>query len=77
MHEFWIISTVNMTYTRSQNYTNMMVGEHGMQTFEIMVVVIFLMFLSPQVHIPIIFGQVACPNILKCKLCMVPNYLST
>ena len=28
MHESWAIPTVNMTYTRSQNYTNMMVGEH-------------------------------------------------
>lgn len=28
MHESWAIPTVNMTYTRSQNNTNMMVGEH-------------------------------------------------
>ena len=40
MHEFWIIPTanLNMTYTRSQNYTNMVVGEHGIQAFEVVVV---------------------------------------
>ena len=32
MHEFCIILIVNMTYTRSQNHTNMVVGEHGIQT---------------------------------------------
>ena len=26
MHEFWIIPIANTTYTRSQNYTNMLVG---------------------------------------------------
>ena len=29
MHEFWIISYANMMYTRWQNYTNTLVGEHG------------------------------------------------
>ena len=42
MHEFWTISTVNMTYNMSQNYTNMMVDEHEIQTFE--VVIIMLLF---------------------------------
>ena len=31
MHEFWTTPIVNMTYTRSQNYTYMMVGEHRIQ----------------------------------------------
>ena len=35
-----------MMYTRSQNYTNMMVGKHGIQTFEV-VVVMLLFLLSP------------------------------
>ena len=51
MQEFWAIPTANMMYTRLQNYTNMMVGEHGIQTFEIMVVVLFDI-LSPQVPNP-------------------------
>jgi hypothetical protein len=47
--------TANMMYTRSQNYTNMVIGEHEIQTFEVVVVafvVVIGMFLSPQVHIP-------------------------
>ena len=39
MHKFWTISTTNITYTRLQNYTNMAVGENGIQTFEVVVVV--------------------------------------
>jgi hypothetical protein len=29
-----------MKYTRLQNYTNMMVDEHGIQTFKVVVVVV-------------------------------------
>ena len=28
MHEFWTIPTANMTYTRSQTYTDVVVDEH-------------------------------------------------
>lgn len=52
-----------------QNYTNMMVDDCGIQTFEVMVVVLFVLqlFLTPQVHLlSRKFGQVICPNILKC-----------
>ena len=35
MHEFWTISTANMTYTRLQNYIDMVVGEHEIQTFNV------------------------------------------
>ena len=42
MHEYWTILTVNMMYTRSQSYTNVVVGRHGMQTFEIVIVVLLL-----------------------------------
>ena len=31
MHGFFIILTANMTYTRSQNYTNTVVGKHDIQ----------------------------------------------
>ena len=48
MHEFWTISTANMAYTRSQTYTNMLVGEHGIQAFEDEVV----MLLSIDVFVP-------------------------
>ena len=41
MHEFWRIST----YTRSQNNTTLVVDENGIQTFEVVVVVLlFLLF---------------------------------
>ena len=33
-----------MTYIRSQNYTNMVGGAHGIQTFEVVVVVLLLSF---------------------------------
>ena len=39
MHELWTIPTPNMIYTKSQNYTNMVVGEHEKQMLEVMVVV--------------------------------------
>ena len=41
-----------MTYTRSQNYTNMVVGKHGIQTFKVMVVVVLLLLLSFNVFVP-------------------------
>ena len=46
MHEFWTILAANMMYTRLQNYKIMVIGEHGIQTFEV-VVVVFVWFLSP------------------------------
>ena len=54
MQEFWTISIINIMYTRLQNCTNMMVGEHGIQMFEVLVVVLLLLmlFLSLQVHKP-------------------------
>ena len=60
MHEYWTIPTSNMTYTRVQKYTNMVVGELGIQIFEVVVVVLLLLMLSfdllvPQVQIPYYF----------------------
>ena len=42
-----------MTYTRSHNYTNMKVGEHEIQTFEVVVVVSLLLMLLFDVFVPI------------------------
>ena len=33
-------------YSKLQNYTNMVVGEHGIQTFEVMIIVLLLLLLS-------------------------------
>ena len=43
----WILDnlTVNILYTRSQNYTNMVVGEHRMQAFEVVFIVLLLLLL--------------------------------
>ena len=66
MHEFWIVSSANMTYTTSKNYTNMMVDKHGIQTFKIVVVVLlrllvlFDVFCSQKCTSLIIFRQVVC-----------------
>jgi len=40
MDEFWTNPTVKMLYTRSQNYTNIMVGKHGIYIFKVVVVVV-------------------------------------
>ena len=63
-----------MTYTKLQNYTNMVVGEHGRQTFEVVVVALLLVLFLFDGFCPhkctslIIFGQMVCPNILECQL---------
>ena len=52
----------------------MMVGKHGIQPFEVVVVMLLFMLLLFDVLVPhkctslIIFGQVVCPNILECLL---------
>ena len=45
LHEFGIILIVNMMYTKLQNYTNMMVVEHGIQTFKFVFIVLLLLLL--------------------------------
>ena len=69
MYDSWTISTAYMLYTRLQNHTNMMVGKHGIQTFEVVVVVWLHLWLLFDVFCPslIVFGHVVCPNILKCQ----------
>ena len=49
---FWTIPTANMTYTRSQNYTNMAVDKHGIITFKVVLVVLLLLLLSFDVLVP-------------------------
>lgn len=53
-----------MTYTKLQNYANMMVSEHGIQTFKIIIVVVSVItivvvwYLYPQkVQIPYYFKR--------------------
>ena len=72
MHEVWTILTMKMTYTRSQNYTNMVVGD-GIQTFEVVVVMLLLLLLSFDVFVltsahPFLFlDKWFVQNMLKCQ----------
>ena len=50
--EFWTLSIANMMYIRLQNYTNMMFDEHGIQTFNVVVVVLLLLWVSFDVFVP-------------------------
>ena len=61
-----------MTYTRSQSYTNMMVGKHGIQMFKVvfLVVLLLLMFFdvfAPTHAHPLLFSD-KCPYVHKCQL---------
>ena len=60
MHEAWTISSANMACAISQKYTNMVVGEHGTQTYKVVVVVLLLLMLLFDVFVrtngqPLIF----------------------
>ena len=52
MHGIWTIPTAKMMYTRSQKYTNMMLDKHGIQIFEVMIVMSLLLLLSFDGFIP-------------------------
>ena len=52
MLDFWIIPTINTMYIRLQNYTNMVAGKYGIQTFKVVVVVLKLSLLSFDVFVP-------------------------
>ena len=41
-----------MAYIRSQNYINIVVGEHEIQTFEVAVVVLLVLLLQFDIFIP-------------------------
>ena len=51
-----------MTYVTSQNYTNMVVGKHGIQTFKVTLFVVlfslspFDVFIPANTH-PLVFGD--------------------
>ena len=84
MHEFWTLPTANMTYIKSQNCTNMVIGEHEIQTIEVVLNVLLFLLLTFDVFSPhkctslIIFEQVICPSMLKFELCMtIPVYIFT
>ena len=61
----WILDSIasNMAYTRLQNYTNMMVGKHGIQIFEVMVcyviafIVVVWCFISKNTHPLLYLGK--------------------
>ena len=52
MDDHWTIPTTNMTYIGSQNYTNMVVGKGGIQTFKVVIVVLLLLLLSFDAFVP-------------------------
>ena len=62
-----------MAYIRLQNYTNVVVGKHGTQIFEVVVVVLLLFAIVVCCFCPqmctslIIFGQVVCSDRLECQ----------
>ena len=64
MHESWTTSIANMTYTRSQNYTNIVIGEHRVQKHSKLWLLCYchLMFLSLQVHILLYFWTSGLPK---------------
>jgi hypothetical protein len=52
IYEFWRILTSNMTYTRLQKYTNLVVGEHEIQTFKVVTSVLLLLLLLFDTFVP-------------------------
>jgi hypothetical protein len=62
MHKIWIILTADMTYTRSPNYTNMVVGKYGRPTLKVLVVVLLLLLLSFDIFVPTSAHPLTCLN---------------
>ena len=63
--------TVDKMYTTLQNYTNMLVGKHGIQTFKVVLLLLLLLFdvFDPtSAYLLLFIKQVVCPNTPKCKL---------
>ena len=50
-----------MMYSRMQNYTSMVVGKHGKQTFKVVVVMLWLWLLSLKIFVPTSALQVHMP----------------
>ena len=60
MHGFWTMPTTNMMYTRSQNYTNMVIGKHGIQTSKVVIVVLLLsvaIFVPTSAHLLLLLNK--------------------
>jgi hypothetical protein len=53
MHDLWTTPTANMTYTRSQNYTNVMVGKHEIHHL-LLLLLSFHVFVPTSAH-PLLF----------------------
>lgn len=73
MHEFGTNPTVDMTDIRSQNYTNMAYGQHGIQTLKVTITMLLLLqlqwlyllfdvFILSCAHPIVKSGQAICPN---------------
>jgi hypothetical protein len=71
MREFWTIPTTDMTYTKSQNYTNMVVDKHKIQTLKVKIVVLLfcycrvIVFVPTSAHSLLIFLTSGLSNVLK------------
>ena len=80
--EFWTIPIDSMTYIGSQNYTNVVVGKHRTQMFE---VVLLLLLWSFDVCVvtnaqPLLFSakcnvQVYLNVMLRCHACLECTYV--
>ena len=46
MHDLWTLLPDDITRISWQNYTNMVIGEHGIQTFKVVVILLLLLVLS-------------------------------
>ena len=74
MQKSWTTPTANMTYTRSQNYTNMVVDKHGIQTFEILVVVLLRLLKLFDVFVPTSAHPLLFLNMLFIQIYLNVNY---
>ena len=59
MHKICTIVTVNMTYTRSQNFINTVGGKHGIYTFQVMVVVVVVVVVA---FVDVVIIIIFCPH---------------
>lgn len=63
MNKCWTTPTANMRHPRSQNSTNMLVDDHGIQTFKVVCccVVFVARYLCPRTcTTPISLNQIVC-----------------
>ena len=65
-----------MMYTRLQNHTYMVVDEHGMQTFKVVVVVLLFLVLSFDVFVPTCVQTLLFLKKWFVKILLIVNYTS-